>query len=405
MGFNRRSYIYSTSQRGLFGVRTLLFALAAVSAAIASYAPPSFAVGTKCSSSRTCYRLINLAPGLLAANPSINAKGHVSFSMQSLKGATAYFFDGKTVRNIGTLGGNDVLAVDLNDLGQIAGSATTSSGVKRAFVWSATKGMLDISGLPKTAESEAAAINNHGIVTGTSNSHAFRWSADTGMEDLGALTKGAASVSFGRALNDAGMIVGASQTVTNERHSFIWTRTGGMRDIDTLKSSDAIPVAVGDKGQVAGNRRGSGDGGYSPFLWTSTDGMVDLGKDSGTEAVIAAVTPNLHIVGLINLRDGNQRAMSWTRTGGMRRLGTFGGRSSGASHVNANGQIVGYSENKAGDRHAFVWAASTGMLDLNEHINNARPWQVVDSAVAINDSGAIVATSNIGLVLLRPVNK
>jgi PKD repeat protein len=51
---------------------------------------------------------------------------------------------------------------------------------------------------------------------------------------------------------------------------------------------------------------------------------------------------------------------------------------------------------------AFVWTAKTGMLDLNKYLRHAPHGLVLDDALSINDSGAIVATSNAGLVLLVP---
>lgn len=384
----------------------LLVALAAHSSAVTQQREPARSEKKKYADAYTSYRMINLAPGLLATIPRINEKGQVAFSMQATPGATGYFYNGSIVRNIGTLGGKEVLAVDLNDRGQVTGSSTTRSGVKRAFVWSAAVGIHDIGDLPKTNESEGIAINDRGVVTGASNGHAFRWSAKTGLEELCVLTAGGANVSFGKALNYAGAITGASQTHANNRQVFLWTPAGGFANIDSLKSSDSIPVAISPKGEVAGNRVALGGSAlYRPFLWTRANGMVDLGILGGTEAAVVAMTPSLHITGLINFADGTQQAMSWTRAKGMRKLGTLGGASSGASDINTKGQIVGYAQNKAGEKRAFIWTTNMGMSDLNEHLYGVPATVVLDAAVSINDSGVIVATSNAGLVLLRPFVK
>ncbi|MFC5478404.1 PKD domain-containing protein [Massilia suwonensis] len=133
--------------------------------------------------------------------------------------------------------------------------------------------------------------------------------------------------------------------------------------------------------------------------------MVDIGTAGGTEAIVLAMTPGLHMAGFINFANRPQHAMSWTRATGTRDLGTLGGQGSRAFDVNASGQIVGFAENRAGGSRAFVWTARRGMLDLNRYLRHAPPGLVLDDAVAINDSGAIVATSNAGLVLLRPEQK
>jgi len=392
-------------------LRMLLIALAVAGTAAAQQARQSQPAGEtdgKHAGTSPTYRVINLAPGLLATLPRINAGGQVAFSMQADAGAVGYFYDGSSVQDIGTLGG-ETLANDLNDLGQVTGSAVTAGGVQHAFVWRAGTGMLDIGTPTGGGESSGTAINRHGVVTGGSYAdflpRAFRWSAASGNESLGALTPGLGSASFAGALNDAGLIAGSSATADGSRHAFAWTRSSGIVDIDTLNSYDALVVAVGANGEVAGNHIPSFDAiEYRPFLWTRAGGMRDLGTAGGSAAFVTAMTPGLHMAGLINFGDDVQRAMSWTRSGGMRNLGTLGGTSSRADGVNAAGQIVGFAETRAGDRRAFVWTARQGMLDLNRYLRRAPPGLVLDDALAINDSGAIVATSNAGLVLLRPDN-
>ena len=248
------------------------------------------------------------------------------------------------------------------------------------------------------------AINGRGVVTGAFQDGArpFRWSAAHGLQDLGS-TPAFPAPSTGRALNDSGVIAGVT-TIDNEvTRVFAWTRERGLVDIDTLGSVESSPVAVGAGGEVAGNRLASwDDGGDRPFLWTPAGGMRDLGIGRGSTAWINAMTPGLHIAGGIGHPDGRQRAMSWTPRSGMRELGTLGGRTSVARAVNARGQVVGFAENGSGAMRAFVWSERSGMVDLNRLLRATPPGMVLDHALAINDRGVIVASSNRGLVLLRP---
>ena len=354
------------------------------------------------------YRVIHLAPGAIAAYPDINAGGRVAFTMVAGERTTAFFYDGATVRNIGSLGGAHVYANDLNDAGQIAGTSLDANGIESAFVWSVAGGMRDIHVQPGGGRSYAQAINNRGVVTGSFNDSArpFRWSRAGGMEDLG-VTPGLPEPSSGMLLNDNGLIAG--RVTLEDRYgdpytrAFAWTRAGGLVDIDTLGSVESTPVAVGAGGEVAGNRLASADdGGDRPFLWTRATGMVDLGIGRGSTAWVNAMTPGLHIAGAIGYPDGRQRAMSWTPQGGMRELGTLGGRTSVARAVNARGQIVGFAEDNTGAMRAFVWSAGAGMRDLNRLLRRAAPGLVLEHALAINDGGAIVASANTGLVLLKP---
>jgi probable HAF family extracellular repeat protein len=395
--------------RAVWQLPCLLCALAVAGAAVAQQVAAPAAVDHsygRAHAGPTRYRVINLGSGPLSTLPKINATGQVVFSINPGPASRGYFYDGAAVQDIGTLGGPETLATDLNNTGQVTGGSILANGSEHAFVWRAASGMLDLGVLPGAANARAAAINNLGVVTGTAEGfslvRAFRWSAASGMEDLGAYTPGLGSFSSGSALNDAGLITGASTTPGGERQAFAWTRTGGLVDIDTLGSLDSDGSAVGARGEVAGSRIPAGDSLYRAFFWTRATGMLDLGTAGGNESFAIAMSPNARIAGLINLDDGYQRAFSWTRAGGMRNLGTLGGRSSRAIEVNNRGQVVGFAWDREQAFRAFVWSAATGMVDLNTRLRHAPPGLVLDDAVAINDSGAIVATSNAGLVLLRP---
>jgi probable HAF family extracellular repeat protein len=358
------------------------------------------------------YRVVNLAAGDLSELPAINAQGHVSFSLHTAQGSRGYFFDGKAVRDIGTLGGSTTNAVGLNNAGQVTGDSATADGNLRAFVWSAGAGMANLGVLPGAYESDAAAINNLGVVTGYSHGtpltspRAFRWSAADGMQDLGSFTGGMGSFSAGNALNDAGLIAGSSDAASG-RHAFAWTKARGMVDIDSLGSTYSDPVAVASAGQVAGHYVvPKSDNLYHAFLWTAANGMRDLGTAGATESFVLAMSPNAHVAGVINLASGDQHAMSWTQAGGMVDLGTLDGGKPGAASralgVNTKGQIVGWSRNKAGDSKPFLWSAGGGMVELNKRLYKAPAGLKLEDAMAISDNGAIVAGSNAGLVLLTP---
>jgi len=386
------------------GLRAGLLVLAAASPALAQPVPASIQVGGGAGVSPVAYRVINLGMGAIATYPRINASGQVAFSLIHGDRTDGYFYDGNIVQEMGSLGGRTVYVNDLNDAGQVAGTSLNEHGVENAFVWSVRGGMLDLRADASRGRSYGWAINNRGVVTGAMGdaAHPFRWSVASGVEDLG-VTPGIPAPAAGRILNDVGLVAGVTTIDDEFTRTFVWTRSDGLIDIDTLGSVESSPVAVGAGGEVAGNRLASfDDGGERPFLWTRATGMVDLGTGRGSTASVIAMTPGLHIAGSIGYPDGRQRAMSWTRQRGMRELGTLGGRTSSARDVNTRGQIVGFAEDRLGATRAFVWSAAGGMLDLNRALRHAPPGLVLDQTLAINDSGAIVAGSNAGLVLLRP---
>lgn len=395
---------YNVSARHAIWWLSRLFTILALGSTLAALARPATDdADGRHDSPPTSYRVINLGPGTIATYPDINSAGQVAFSMVNGGRTAGFFYDGAAIDNIGSLGGGITYANDLNEAGQIAGTSVNEHGIENAFVWSAGGGMLDIRAEPGRGRSYGWAINNRGVVTGSFNDSArlFRWSRAGGVEDLG-VTPTFAQPS-GRVLNDAGLIAGVTTIDDEITRVFAWTRASGLVDIDTLGSVESNPVAVGAGGEVAGNRLASwDDGGDRPFLWTRATGMVDLGIGRGTTAWVNAMSPGLHIVGGIGFADGRQRAMSWTRRSGMRELGTLGGRTSVARGVNARGQVVGFAEDKAGAMRAFAWSAGGGMRDLNRLVRRAPPTLVLEQAMAVNDRGEIVASSNAGLVLLRP---
>jgi len=410
MRFVRAHEIPAGGALGWLPRLALLLALSmvgAASAARAQAAQPSAEPDGGHGNGQTSYRVINLGPGTIAMYPKINASGQVAFSLINDGRITGFFYDGARVANIGSLGGSAVYTYGLNDAGQIAGTSINEHGVENAFVWRAGHGMLDIRAEPDRGRSYGMAINRLGIVTGSFGDSArpFRWSAAGGVEDLGVMPA-LPWPTTGALLSDSGLIAGVATIEEETTRAFVWSRATGLVDIDTLGSIDSAPVAIGAGGEVAGNRLASyDDGGDRPFLWTRATGMVDLGIGRGSAAWVNAMTPGLHIAGGVGYPDGRQRAMSWTRQGGMRELGTLGGRTSIARAVNARGQIVGFAENKLGAMRAFVWSAGGGMRDLNAVLRNAPRGLVLEHAMAINDSGAIVASANTGLVLLKPVER
>lgn len=363
---------------------------------------------------RTTYRIINLGPGQ-REGAVINASGQVAFSVFTDFDSPirAWFYDGTAARDIGTLGGPFANVTGLNDAGQVVGASYRDSAASglHAFVWSTGSGMVDIGTLPGATYTLYPVINNRGEVAGDSGGiptpypHAFRWTAAGGMENLGGLMTGADSISYARAINDAGLIAGNSLTTTltgaYAYHAFAWTRSTGMIDIDTLGNGYSVAVAVGAKGQVAGNFFVRPVNYPSGFIWTRASGMRALGT-GGICSEVRAMSASGQVAGDICQPGGlGNHAMTWTQAGGMVDLGTLGGTRSFAFSANNKGQVVGGALTTNDDEvHAFVWTAKDGMIDLNKRLRDAPAGLTLFEALAISDNGSIVANSNAGLVLL-----
>lgn len=355
----------------------------------------------------TTYSVVALGAGEITQIPVINAGNQVAYSLFGAAGSAASFFDGATVRDLGTLGGAEAYVRALNDAGQVAGYSFTADGLQRAFRWSAATGMLDLGTLAGTAASIGMGINNLGQVVGDAEAvleppRAFLWSDAAGMVNLGSLAGGAvASV-----INDSTIVAGYTDTPDGSTHAFRWSAGGGMGDLGTLGNIDSYASLINNAGQIGGYSAISDANGfnYHGFVWDQPSGMVDIGTLSGLGSAALAMNASGQVAGVSDTDPVYQHAIFWSREGGIVDLGTLGGTASRALGINRDGVVVGASNTPAGDLEyrAFLWSRAQGMIDLNTRMRNAPPGLVVTGAVAISDSGAIVAESNAGLVLLMP---
>jgi probable HAF family extracellular repeat protein len=283
---------------------------------------------------------------------AINQRGQVVGRAYGQGWSRAFLYDG-TMRDLGTFGGADALAADINESGQVTGYATAADGVRHAFVY--RDGLLNLLKTPGIA-STGWVINGSGQVAGdfqngNSDQLAFFDEACGCVRPLGTLG-GAESLVYG--LNDAGHVIGVSDTAAGQRHAFLY-RDGAMKDLGTLGGAGSFAAAINEAGLVVGDAdTASGDA--HAFLY---DGKT------------------------------------------MKDLGTFGGAASRADSVNGAGQVVGFARTNRGEPRAFAWTEAEGMVDLNTRIPTAPRDLVLSGAGAVSDSGDIVAYSNFGLVLLR----
>lgn len=378
-------------------------------------APATAAAMTKgIASAVTTYSVVNLDPAQSSLDPIINANNQVAFTGQRGQYYRAGFFNGDTIRAIGPFGGNESFALALNDAGQVAVDAPDAAGIMTAYRWTETGGPVRLGALSATVETRAMGVNRGGLVTGYASrlapdeySRAALWGDSGVAQDLGTL---GGLWSFGMAINTAGTVAGSSQLADGTRHAFAWTAAGGMADLGTMGGSGSDARLINDAGQVAGFWSPTAtDWPYHGFAWDAVHGMADIGTLGGETSFARAMNAAGQVAGFAELppceNEYCAHAISWTRAGGLVDLGTLGGNYSDAFGINRHGQVVGWSQQDAAHFHifhAFVWSAAEGMVDLNQRVPNIPAGLVLTSALAISDSGAIVADSNAGLVLLKP---
>lgn len=186
----------------------------------------------------------------------------------------------------------------LNDLGQITGSHWDPNAGSRAFLWDPTTGKHFL-GTPDGTESFASDLNNHGQVVGSAESTAFVWDKAEGMRSLG-IPEGFTS-SMADIVNDSGQILGyvVSESIgINQVWCFWDSDTGASTQAVTLLPDDNHSIAfdMNNNGHVLGRKHRVEKGEYWTFLWR---------KDSAIEWLFPLGHPH-HSDKLLMMNDANQ---------------------------------------------------------------------------------------------------
>lgn len=272
------------------------------------------------------------------------------------------------IKNLGTLGGSNSIAIAATDSNFVIGAAEN--------------GLVDHSGMPG--------------FDGVSQIRAFGWRGEN-IFDLGTL---GGEDSFPSDMNNFEEVVGLSTTTLAPNsdgiipvHGFLWSKDT-MRDLGTLGGDFAGASAINNRGQVVGTSTLSGDQTSHPFIWRNGK-MIDLGTLGGIYAVGEWINDLGEAIGFGPRADDDVLiyAFVWTH-GAILDIGAVAGdNSSRAFGINNKEQIVGQSwfwdGQNTTDSHAFLWEQGGPMVDLNTISTGSR--LDLFEADFINDRGEIVA--------------
>lgn len=331
-----------------------------------------------------------------------------------------------TITDLGTLGGANSSALDVNNDRQATGNSSLPSlepgatgSTLRGFVWSEGTGMANLGSLPGATTNRFArgySINDAGVIVGEFNndsSRAFVYDPATGaMEGLTRLA-GDTDNGVAHGINNAGVIVGISSNGTTSRATK-WTKSGGvyvaadLGSADGLSTSPARAWAVNEAGDAAGVSRNA-LGVSQATLWTggSAVNLTSLGGGLYSQAFglnDSSVVVGASVVGKVSpgISTDLYRAFQWDGVNGIVELPTLATQPtwihSEAKDVNNSGVVVGnvaqlYGSPSFGGA-AVAWIDGA-IINLNSLLPEGSGWNLL-SAEGINDAGDIVGYGTIG---------
>ena len=307
--------------------------------------------------------------------------------------------------DLGTLGGVVSVARGVSADGSlIVGYATGSDGTARAVTWTSGAGIVRLGSLGGGEFSGALGVSADGsVIVGASrytnaNSlvHPFRWTAAGGMVDLGTLGGNGGTAWATNA--DGSVVVGESNTSSNNVHAFRWTLAGAMSDIGTLGGNTSHAYGVNADGTIVVGQTDTAGNTSRAFRWNAaTNTMVDLGTFGGRDSGAWAVNGDGSVVvGWALNAGGISRAFRWTSaSNALVDLGTLGGSASQAYAVNTDGSvIVGTASAANGLPRAFRWTQATNtMVSVDDWLRSqgvSLPADITQEARGVSADGTVI---------------
>jgi probable HAF family extracellular repeat protein len=284
------------------------------------------------------------AQGVKDSGPAVGESEASDFTIKAVR------WDGDAVSTLGTLGGPNSSAFAVNYRGAIVGSSVTGGGLIHAFFDAPGSSSLTDLGDLGGGFSSALAVNSWGVAVGSSTdaadvSRAFLWTPGTGLR---AITP-ASEQCVATGINDLGEVVGDCTNSSGVTSGFVQTAIDGLLPIGNVKpitlkglgGSSTIAWGVNDAGEVVG-QSDTPDGTPHAVRWHGLGTPQTLTGLAANEASFAyAVNTEGTVVGAAVTAAGVMHAVEWGTNGRITDLGTADAVSSIAYAIDSQGAIVG----------------------------------------------------------------
>ncbi len=290
-------------------------------------------------------------------------------------------------------------------LAGLATAAITTSGLPASAGAAPSSGLdiVQLGELPGGTGSRAAAVNDRGVIVGSSKTadghdHAVRWDPDGRITDLGLLPGGGHSRAT--EINNNGDIVGAGDAAGENERAVRWAPDGTVTALDRVPGEhNSGANGINDDGYVVG----SASVGHLMSLavvWEPGGTAAPIGPASLQSTSAAAINNHAVVAGstLESSRFNMFWAVTWT-------LGDARGvvlphlpgarvRDTALS-VNDNGLVVGRADSYLGSSpyypdHAVVWSPGADVPTDLGTLPGGGDYSVAND---VNDEGVIVGTA------------
>lgn len=301
------------------------------------------------------------------------------------------------ITDLGTLGGTDSVAYDVNDYAEVVGWSYTQGGDMRAFLWRNGQ-MINLGVLPGATSSVATGINNLGDVVGYSGGRGFYWS-DGVMTEMPKFDGGTGV--YPEDISDAGRACGYAYDDGGLAKGFWWDASQNWDFLQELTAPNGITTHAArainfSRYTAMDGNGGSGDRDSWRAYYTN---YWDV-PSSGGSSYSMEINYSGWMAGYRYNSGGTARGFRWKSEADVRTINPISGYTDQFKFgINDAGNCAGYSRRLTGlatyEYEATVYIeAQNGNFQIEPYITNRGTWQL-NVARAINDRDQIVGYGTI----------